>query len=145
MTKQWDNEYLTEAFTDEIALAKVHRRWWRTYVAPTVLTIDAPLVLGPRASTPFGGSANSPRLTFSAVVPKTPPHWRRSWGAAGPLSTELGLSIRHDPEEGTVSVSAGSGRRNVTEAYAEHPSQDAATWAAITRAAIRLLSEARSY
>jgi hypothetical protein len=139
---QWEGQYLEEAFDDEIRLAKVHPKWRRTYKAPAVLTRDAPLQLAQRAFNHFG-SANAPRQTFSATGPMVPPHWRRSWAAAGPLSTELGLSIRHDLDEGTVSVGVGSGRRNVCEAYKDHPNQDAATMAAIVRAAIRLITEMR--
>lgn len=142
MTKQWDNEYLAEAFADEIALAKLHPKWKRAFKAPTELVIDAPLVYV-RATKTFGSSATSPRLTFSTMTPPTPPYWRRSWGAAGPLSTELGLSIRHDAEEMTVSVGVGNGRRNVTEAYADHPSPDAAAMTAIVRAAIQRLTDVR--
>ncbi|OIJ41499.1 hypothetical protein LO55_5060 [Massilia timonae] len=142
MTKQWDDEYLKGAFADEIALAKLHPKWRRTFKAPTTLTLDAPLVHVQRTST-FGSSATSPRLTFSTVAPQVPPHWRRSWMAAGPLSTELGLSVRHDQDDGTVSVGVGGGRRNVTEAYADHPNADAAAMAAIVRAAIQRLTELR--
>ena len=142
MTKQWDDEYLKEAFGDEIALAKLHPKWRRTFKAPAAMTRDAPLQPGARAASHFG-SANSPRLTFSTMAPQVPPHWRRTWDAAGALSTELGLSIRHDAEDGTVSVGVGAGRRNVTEAYAEHPSPDDATLAAIVRAAIQRLTDLR--
>ena len=71
------------------------------------------------------------------------PRWRRGWSAAGPLIGELGLSVRTDDEEGTVSVGTGSRRRDVTESYADHPDKDAAIWAAIVRAAIRVCTEAR--
>lgn len=140
--KQWDTEYLTDAFADEIALAKLHPKWRRTFKAPAAMTLDAPLQLSPRTTT-FGSSATSPRLTFSTVAPQVPPHWRRTWAAAGPLSAELGLNIRHDQDDGTVSVGAGSGRRNATEAYADHPDKDAATMAAIVRAAIQRLTDLR--
>lgn len=142
MTKQWDNEYLAEAFADEIALAKLHPHWRRTFKAPADLTLDARLVYVPPTRTHYN-SANSPRLTFSTMTPRVPPHWRRTWAAAGPLSTELGLSIRHDQDDGTVSVGVGNGRRNVTEAYADHPNPDAAAMAAIVRAAIQRLTELR--
>lgn len=142
MTKQWDDEYLKEAFADEIALAKLHPKWRRTFKAPTTLTPDAPLVYVQRTTThPFSG--HNSRLSFSTRTLEVPPLWRRSWDAAGPLSTELGLSVRHDQDEGTVSVDLGSGRRNVTEAYADHPSPDAAALAAIVRAAIQRLTELR--
>ena len=139
---QWEGQYLAEAIDDEIRLAKVHPKWRRTYKAPAVVTLDAPLQLVQRAFNHFG-SSHSPRQVFSVSGPQVPPHWRRTWAAAGPLSTELGLSIRHDPDEATVSVGVGSGRRNVCEAYADHPSQDAATIAAIVRAAIQIYTEAR--
>lgn len=142
MTKQWDDEYLKDAFADEIALAKIHPKWRRTFKAPTTLALDAPLVYVQRTTThPFSG--HNARLTFSTRTPEVPPLWRRSWNAAGPLSTELGLSVRHDQDEGTVSVGVGSGRRNVTEAYADHPNPDAAAMAAIVRAAIQRLTELR--
>ena len=142
MTKQWDDEYLKEAFADEIALAKLHPKWKRTFKAPATLTLDAPLAFVQRTTThPFSG--HNSRLTFSTRAPEAPPHWRRSWIAAGPLSTELGLSVRHDQEDGTVSVGVGSGRRNVTETYADHPTADAAAMAAIVRAAIQRLTELR--
>ena len=97
MTKQWDNEYLAEAFADEIALAKLHPKWRRAFKAPALLGMSESLVYV-RATRTFGSSATSPRLTFSVKEPQLPPHWRRTWEAAGPLSTELGLSVRHDAE-----------------------------------------------
>ena len=139
---QWEGQYLAEAIDDEIRLAKVHPKWRRTYKAPAVMTRDAPLQVVQRAFNHFG-SAHAPRLTLSGTTPQVPPHWRRSWNAAGPLSTELGLSVRHYLEERTVSVSVGSGRRNVCEAYADHPTPDAAAMAAIVRAAIQLCMEMR--
>lgn len=142
MTQQWDGEYLAEAFADEIALAKLHPQWRRTFKAPADLSQDAPLVYAERTSTIYSG-ANSPRLVLSTRIPPVPPLWRRTWLAAGELSTYLGLSIRHDAEERTVSVGVGSGRRNATEHYADHPSADAATMAAIVRAAIQRLTELR--
>ena len=42
-----------------------------------------------------------------------------------------------------MSVSYGSSRRAVTEFYGAHPDASAATMAAITRAAIQLLTEQR--
>lgn len=143
MTEQWNNEYLAAAFADEIALAKLHPQWRRTFKAPSFLGMGESLIYSPRTST-FGNSASSPRLTFSTKIPQVPPHWRRTWDAAGALSTELGLSIRHDADEGTVSVGVGAGRRNVTESYAEHPNADAATLAAIVRAAIQRLADLRA-
>ncbi|MBD8654154.1 hypothetical protein IFT68_00755 [Oxalobacteraceae sp. CFBP 13730] len=142
MTKQWDEDYLMEAFADEIALAKIHPLWRRTFKAPAAPTMDAQLIYSPRASTHYTG-ATSPRLMLSTKIVPVPPLWRRTWDAAGPLSAYLGLSIRYDDEEGAVSVGVGSGRRNVTELYADHPSKDAAALAAIVRAAIQRLNDIR--
>lgn len=143
MNKQWTDEYLASAFADEIALAKIHPQWRRTFKAPTVQSIDAPLIYSPRASTHYTG-ATSPRLTLSTNVVPVPPLWRRTWAAAGALSAELGLSIRYDEDEGAVSVGVGSGRRNVTEMYANHPNKDAAACTAIVRAAIQRLTDLRA-
>lgn len=143
MNKQWTDEYLAEAFADEIALAKIHPQWRRTFKAPAVQSIDAPLIYSPRARTHYTG-ATSPRLTLSTNVVPVPPLWRRTWAAAGALSAELGLSIRYDEDEGAVSVGVGSGRRNVTEMYADHPSKDAAACAAIVRAAVQRLTDLRA-
>lgn len=139
---QWEGQYLEQAIEDEIRLAKVHPKWRRTFKAPAILTLDAPLQQVQRAFNHFG-SAHAPRQILGGAMPQVPPHWRRSWNAAGPLSTELGLSVRHDLEEGTVSVGVGSGRRNVCESYADHPTPDAAAMAAIVRAAIQLYTEMR--
>jgi hypothetical protein len=137
--KEWTEQDLQEAFADELALAALHPNWRRQrYVAPTVLTEEADLCIAARR----GGTLSSPgasRLAFSTQPTSPPPHWRRDWVAAGQLSTQLGLSTYHDIEEGAVSVSAGDRRRNVTERYEDHPSKDAATWAALTRAAIQKL------
>lgn len=137
----WTQQYLKQAFRDEIELAAVHPRWNRRFTTPPAPTQEADLCPPARR----GGnllSAGSQRLAF-ATQPKVPPHWRRSWKAAGELSTELGLNVRHDLDEGTVSAGTGSRRRDVTEAYADHPTKDAATWAAIVRAAIQVLAEQR--
>jgi hypothetical protein len=143
MTKEWDEEYLKGAFADEIALAKIHPQWRRTFKAPAALLMDAQLIYSPRASTHYTG-ATSPRLMLSTKIVPVPPLWRRTWDAAGPLSAYLGLSIRYDDEEGAVSVGVGSGRRNVTELYADHPSKDAAACTAIVRAAIQRLTDLRA-
>ncbi len=143
MSKEWDEDYLKGAFADEIALAKIHPQWRRTFKAPAFLGLSESLIYSPRASTHYTG-ATSPRLTLSTKVVPAPPFWRRTWDAAGPLSAYLGLSIRYDDEEGAVSVGVGSGRRNVTELYADHPSKDAAACAAIVRAAIQRLTDLRA-
>ena len=136
----WTQEYMKGAIRDEIALAAVHHKWGRRFTAPVSPTLETDLCLPARGYNMQ--SAGAQRLAFS-TQPKTPPRWRRNWKAAGELSTELGLSVRHDQEEKTVSVGTGNRRRDVTEHYADHPTPDAATWAAIVRAAIQVCTEAR--
>ncbi|MEH6434333.1 hypothetical protein [Massilia sp. DD77] len=139
MKKQWEGQYLEDAIADEIALAAIHPKVRRRAVKPTspMFTTD----VYPKAAALGGhwGSAHSPRTTIAMALP----HWRRKWAAAGPLIGEFGLSVRQDDEEGTVSVGNGSRRRDVIEAYADHPDKDAAICAAIVRAAIRVITEAR--
>lgn len=134
---QWEGEYLEQAIADEIELASVHPKVRRRVVKPPVLTVS--IELFPATPKGSGFDARYARTTLAQALPR----WRRTWSAAGPLATELGLSIRHDYEEGTVSAGTGSRRRDVTEAYADHPDKDAATMAAIVRAAIRMCVEAR--
>jgi hypothetical protein len=124
-------------FADEIELAAAHPKYRRRYLAPSVLTRVSDLVPAPSKGYGFDGRNARTTPAFGA------PHWRRSWTAAGALVAELGLSVRQDHEEGTVSVGNGSRRRDVTEAFADHPDIDAAIWAAIVRAAIRVCAEAR--
>jgi hypothetical protein len=135
MMKPWDEQYLKEAITDEIALAYAKLRYRvtmpREVSMETLLTRDAPKY----------GSMNARHARTTPSYPL--PRWRRSWLAAGPLIAELGLRPRPDDEEGTVSVGFGAGRRNVTEAYTDHPSKDAAVMAALVRAAIQAATEAR--
>lgn len=141
LSKPWSDEYLRDAFADEIALAAVHRNWFALrFDAPVVMSRSENLV--PRRSRSLVGGTNH-RLEFGSARPTTPPHWRRDWAAAGSLVSLLSLSIRFDDEEGCVSVGNGSRRRDVTESYADHPDKDAAIWAAIVRAAIRMCTEAR--
>jgi hypothetical protein len=135
--KQWDEAYLREAFADEIELARVKLR----HKVSMPRHIDMETTLTPDA--PRYGSMNA---RFARTTPSFPlPRWRRTWLAAGPLIGELGLEIRHDADEGTVSVgvAGGSRRRGVTEAYKDHPSRDAAVMAALVRAAIQAINEAR--
>lgn len=134
----WSDEYLREAFTDEIELAWAKLRL--RYVAPNPIDPNADLVRAPRRGSNLL-TAGHERLTFAPEA-KPLPRWRRSWSAAGPLIGELGLSVRLDDEEGVVSVGNGNRRRDVTEAYKDHPNKDAAICAAIVRAAIRVCTEA---
>ena len=137
MKKQWDEDYLRQAFQDEIELAGVHPHYrGRRFTMPSVMSMVVDIFPMPSRHT---HASQHSRTTLTWPLP----HWRRTWNSAGPLSTELGLSVRHDLEEGTVSVGTGNRRRDVTESYAEHPDKDAATFAAIVRAAIRVCTEAR--
>jgi hypothetical protein len=138
--KQWDEPYLRECAEDEIELARLLRLG--KFAAPAGLTRDTVLVPAPPKSNGFFGSANNSRTRLGSVGEL--PRWRRDWSAAGSLSTELGLNTYHDPEDGSVSVSAGGRRRNVTERYEDHPGKDAATMAAIVRAAIQKLEAGNS-
>jgi len=142
MPNEFTQQYLRECVSDEQQLALLHPAWRRRFTAPSVLTQTADLCQPARRS---GGliSAGASRLTFSASTTAAPPRWRRDWEAAGDLSVEMGLTVSHDQEDGTVSAGTGGGRRNVTERYEDHPTKAAATWAAIVRAAVQLL-EARS-
>jgi len=140
--KPWSEEYLRECVADEITLAFLHPLFRRRYTAPAAWAREAPILPAARKGAGLM-SAGMSRLTFSGPQPSAPPCWRRSWDAAGPLGYLLGLTVTHDPEEGTVSAGAGNRRRNVTERYQDHPDQDAATFAAIVRAAIQEL-EARA-
>ena len=132
----WTQKYLKEAIADEIALAALlnYGRLVRP-PAPTMYTL-LQRASGPRTARGALGSSGDDGT--SAI-----PMWRRNWGAAGWLISKYFLQIKHDTEEGTVSAGASDRRRSVTEAYADHPSVDAATWAAVSRAAIHLLTEMR--
>ena len=138
-SRPWREEYLRQAFADEIELAWAKLRV--RYVAPNPIDPNADLVRDPRRGSNLL-TAGHERLAFASKA-KPLPRWRRSWSAAGPLIGELGLSVRPDDEEGTVSVGNGNRRRDVTESYADHPNKDAAICAAIVRAAIRVCTEAR--
>lgn len=139
MSNQWTEGYLRQAFADEIELAWAKLRL--RYVAPNPIDPTADLVRAARRGSNLL-TAGHERLAFAPEV-KPLPRWRRSWSAAGPLIGELGLSVRPDDEEGTVSVGNGNRRRDVTESYKDHPNKDAAICAAIVRAAIRVCTEAR--
>lgn len=137
MQKTWTDDYLRAAIKDEIELAKAKMR--RRVSMPSLITMMTDLYPDP----PRGGglvSAGAARHTLGA----TPlPRWRRTWAAAGPLIGELGLEIRHDTDEGAVSVGVAGERRGITEAYRDHPSVDAAVMAALVRAATKAFTEAR--
>jgi hypothetical protein len=132
----WTQKYLKEAITDEIELAKLLR--YGKVTRPANLTMYSQLVR-PRGARIGHGTLSSGFGSSEAPIPQ----WRRNWSSAGPLIGKLTLKISHDQEEGTVSVGASDRRRSVTEAYADHPSVDAALWAAIVRASIHLLNDMR--
>jgi hypothetical protein len=137
MLRQWEEAYLRQALEEEIELAGVHPQYRvRRYAMPSVISAVASIFPAPSRHT---HASQHSRTTITPPLP----HWRRSWNAAGSLVAEMGLSVRIDLEEGTVSVGNGSRRRDVTESYADHPSKDAAIFAAIVRAAIRVCTEAR--
>jgi hypothetical protein len=134
--KPWGEAYLKQCAEDEIALAQLMRLG--RFAAPAGMDKDTLLVRAPvRGGGFLRGANNNQRMTpeWTGELPR----WRRDWVAAGELSTKLGLNTYHDTDEGSVSVSAGGRRRNVTERYEDHPSKDAATWAAIVGAAIQKL------
>lgn len=136
MTQQWTTEYTSQAIDDELALAVLKMRV--RGVKPSVISQSADVFPAPSASSTFGYWGGRTKITWPL------PKWRRDWRDAGALSAELGLSIRYCEEDGTVSVGAGGGRRNVTEAYIDHPDKSAAACAAITRAAIQHLEALRA-
>ena len=133
MTQQYDTEYLSQAIDEEILLAKLDRNQvgrkprtvWRDVPVHQVMTSTAPLGM-------YGGM-------HSADLPR----YRRNPRDAGELCVKRGLNVKHDHDEHCVSASYGSSRRAVTESYGMHPDVTAATMAAITRAAIQMLTEQR--
>jgi hypothetical protein len=132
---QWNEAYLKECAEDEIALAQLMR--FGRFAAPAGLARDTVLVPVQARGGHHLRGADTARTRLGSIGEL--PRWRRDWVAAGELSTQLGLSTRHDQEDGAVSVGTGNRRRDITERYEDHPSKDAATWAAITRAAVQLL------
>jgi len=132
MSKQWDDEYISQALDEEIELARLDKNL--------------------RGKKPAGASRGSPIWHSTGAAPTggyggltaTPlPQYRREPRDAGELCIKRGLNVKHDHEECSVSAGYGSGRRAITEFYGAHPDAAAATMAAITRAAIQLLTEQR--
>ena len=134
---KWPQQYLEQAIDDEIALAdamhgmKVARPAYITTVTELQAT---------RPSRTYFSSREHPRTSSARTLDQ----WRRKWRAAGPLIGLLGLNVHADDDEGVVSVGVGGRRRNVSEAYADHPGKDEAVVAAIVRAAIQALNERRN-
>lgn len=133
--QNWTQKYLKEAITDEIALAALlgHGKVTRPATLTQFTLLQRGTARAGRGTLGLDSSAGISSL----------PNWRRAWGGAGPLISKLSLKISHDLDEGSVTVGASDRRRSVTEEYKDHPSVDAAIWAAIVRAAIQLLTDAR--
>lgn len=132
----WTQKYLKEAIADEIELAKLLGYGKVTRPpAPTMFTLLS------RGGAPRTGHRMLGSDTSSGT--STLPMWRRNWSAAGVLISKLHLQLKHDLDEGTVSAGASDRRRAVTEELKDHPSVDAAIWAAIVRASIQLLTDMR--
>lgn len=133
MTQQYDTEYLKQAIDDEIKLGLLDKRLRGR--RPTTVWFDVPVHAyqpGMATSSGYGGLRGIDL-----------PRYRRDARDAGDLAIRRGLNVKHDHDEYSVSASYGSSRRAVTEFYGAHPDVAAATMAAITRAAIQLLTEQR--
>lgn len=130
MTKQWDDEYLTQAVKEEIEVARLDLRV--RGVKPAGVHFDVNVYQSKAPGSGYG-------MAMAPILPK----WRREPRAAGALAIKHALNIRHDHEEHSVTVGYGAGRRGVTEHYGAHPDRGAATMAAIVRAALQLLTEQR--
>jgi len=133
MTQQYDTEYLSQAIDEEIVLAKLDRN--QRGRKPATIWFDAPVHQVRPAGAPIG--------LRGGQVTADLPRYRRNAKDAGELCVRRGLNVKHDHDEHCVSASYGSSRRAVTEYYGMHPDVAAATMAAITRAAIQMLTEKR--
>ena len=133
MTQQYDTEYLTQAINDEIELAKLDRN--QRGVKPKSVWFDVPV----HQARPPGALRGMYGGLHSADLPR----YRRDPRDAGDLCIRRGVSVKHDHDEFSVSAYGGNSRRAVTEFYGAHHDVAAATMAAITRAAIQLLTEQR--
>ncbi|WP_137171404.1 hypothetical protein [Massilia sp. HP4] len=132
MTQQYDTEYLSQAIDEEIELLLLDRKI--VVRKPSVVWRDSPLY---EQREPYREGR------WCGFAPAPLPAFRRNQRDAGALAIKHALSVRHDYEECTVTVGYGTGRRGVTEHYGAHPDRDAAIMAAITRAAIQMLTEQR--
>lgn len=133
MPQQYDTEYLTQAIKEEIVLAKLDKN--QTGIKPTTVWLDVPV----HQARPRGALTG----TYGGLHTADLPRYRRNPRDSGELAIRRGLNVKHDHEECSVSAGYGRGRRAVTEFYGAHPDVVAATMAAITRAAIQLLTEQR--
>jgi len=133
MTQQYDQNYLKQAIADEREIARLDLRVRTSMPGGLGLSIDSNVYL-------MTGRADSGSgIRTSEIMSK----WRRDPRAAGALAIKHALNIKHDPDEYSVTVGYGLGRRSVTEHYGAHPNRDAATMAAITRATLQKLTEER--
>jgi len=133
MTQQYDNDYLKKAIAEEREIARLDLRARTSLPGGMGLSLDTNVYLM------TGGAGTGNGIRTSEILPK----WRRHPRAAGALAIKHALNIRHDHEEHLVTVGYGAGRRGVTEHYCVHPDREAATMAAIVRAAIQKLTEER--
>jgi len=133
MTQQYDQDYLKKAIAEEREIARLDLRVRTSMPGGLGLSIDSNVYL----MTGHVGSGSGIRT--SEILPK----WRRHPRAAGALAIKHALNIKHDFEECTVTVGYGPGRRGIVEHFGAHPDHQAATMAAIVRAAIQMLTEKR--
>jgi len=133
MTQQYDQDYLKKAIADEREVARLDLNVRTSMPGGLGLSIDSNVYL----MTGHVGSGSGIRT--SEILPK----WRRHPRAAGALAIKHALNIKHDFEECTVTVGYGPGRRGIVEHFGAHPDHQAATMAAIVRAAIQMLTEKR--
>ena len=133
MTQQYDQDYLKKAIAEEREIARLDLHVRTSMPGGLGLSIDSNVYL----MTGHVGSGSGIRT--SEILPK----WRRHPRAAGALAIKHALNIKHDLEECAVTVGYGPGRRGIVEHYGAHPDRQAATMAAIVRAAIQMLTEKR--
>jgi len=133
MSKRWDDEYISQAIDEEIELAVLDKNLRGK--KPSTVWFDAPV----HQAKPRGALAGMYGGLHSVDLPR----YRRNPRDAGELAIRRGVSVKHDQDDHSVSAYGSSSRRAVTEFYGAHPDPAAATMAAITRAAIQLLTEQR--
>jgi hypothetical protein len=132
MSKQWDDEYISQALDEEIELARLDKNLCGKKPAGAS-----------RGSPIWHSTGGAPRGGYGGLTATPLPQYRRELRDAGELCIRRAINVKHDHDECSVSASYGSSRRAVTEFYGMHPDSAAATMAAITRAAIQLLTEQR--
>jgi len=131
MTQQYDQDYLKKAIAEEREVARLDLRVRTSMPGGLGLSIDSNVYLM------TGNIGSGSGIRTSEILPK----WRRHPRAAGALAIKHALNIKHDIEECAVTVGYGPGRRGIVEHYGAHPDRQAATMAAIVRAAIQMLTE----